>query len=129
MDISTIKNEEYVLLVGHFNNVGGSDERAELEAKGYNAQQIEVFLKQKRGKVVTSLDIVFKGSNKLRHPLYDFYSTAYYNYMKHGLLPYPGALVDQPAKIIEVLQIFEMLSHEKEKQQIAEIEKKRKNKR
>lgn len=48
-----------------------------------------------------------------RHPSMDFILGAYNSY-RVGLLPFEGAYADQPAQIMELLQLIQMLHDERE---------------
>ena len=62
------------------------------------------------------------------YPYFDFIVTIFNRYDTNGTLPYPGALVDQPAKIIEIFNILEVLKAEQEEKARIKAEREAKKK-
>ena len=58
-----------------------------------------------------------------QHPDFNFLITLFGEYNKYGTLPFPGALADQPAYIMEVFQILKSLKLEKDAEDAAKQEK------
>lgn len=64
---------------------------------------------------VLSLDVYFKnGIETCSVDYFGYVLILFDSYTKHGLLPYAGCLSDQPNKIIEIFQVLEQLTLERE---------------
>jgi hypothetical protein len=47
--------------------------------------------------------------------------------MQNGILPFPGSMIDQPAFIIEILDMFQTIQNQVEEAERQKIEKKNKS--
>lgn len=56
-------------------------------------------------------------------PLFVADAMQIYNWREKGVLPYPGALVDQPAIILEVCDLMDQLIAERQQESIAQMTK------
>jgi hypothetical protein len=93
----------------------------DLASRGYTREQIEEMLKAKRSNKnanneVLSLNIKFKhGVDNIKFPQFNYIYTMYSKYEKYGVLPFPGSLSEQPAKIIEIFGVINAIEAEEEK--------------
>ena len=63
---------------------------------------------------VRSLNVNFNEHlENYQHPAFDQIISLYAPYKTHGILPFRGSLVDQPAQIMDFFSILESLEHEK----------------
>lgn len=83
-----------------------------------------------RGKIsrraveLISLNLHFKGDlDKWEYENFNYIMALFDLYHRHGTLPYPGTLSEQPAKVIEIFQILDQLKYEREKKQHEEQER------
>ena len=63
------------------------------------------------------------------HPEFNFFIGLFGEYDKHGTLPFPGSLADQPAYIMDVLQLIRSLKLEKEAEDRERMERQQKARR
>lgn len=109
---------EYANIVGHYNRLVKEDKvDPRLLAKGFTPEQIEAMQSKmsKKPSEWISLDLHFKGNiDRWEYPIFNHIITLFDQYDRNGVLPYPGAHGEQPAKIIELFQIFEQLKIERE---------------
>lgn len=76
---------------------------------------------------VISLDVHFKkGIEDISIEYFNYVMTLYDTYRSHGVMPYPGSLSDQPAKIIEIFNTLEQLTIEREQRQLDEQQREQK---
>lgn len=126
MEISTLNNQEYVTLVGHYNQVGDKILENQLIARNYTPEGIKkVMSKMKSAPISTirSLNVEFNTSKIMTFEGFGYYYGLYRAYSENGVLPFEGCLADQPAKIIEIFDVFEQLKLEVEKKQLKEYQK------
>lgn len=120
--ISTVSLEECVSIIARFNSAGVE----EIDYSRYKPWQIED-MKKSRRKTVTSLGVQFKTDlTQIKCSFYDLYATLFNQFEKHGTLPFPGALTEQPNYIIEVFNLFGALMSESQTKQQEQSNKKRK---
>lgn len=110
LEVSTLSLGEYAAIVATFQQIGTDDEKDVLRSRGYSEAEIKIALKGKQPKVTRILDLEFSDPPKIVYPLYDYVAHAYYAYKK-GILPYPGSYSEQPAKIVEIFKLFQMLEN------------------
>lgn len=117
--MSSVPLFEYVNLVGHYNNLI-YQERIDprLLARGYTEDQIKQMKARRNSRntmEIVSCNLHIKGDlERWEHPYFNYYLTLYDQFNKHGTMPYPGPVTEQPAKVIEVFHILENLSMERD---------------
>lgn len=128
LNISELSSGEYISLIAKYNNINGNEAFDKLKDRGYTPEQINAVMKDKSFQSMKSLNIEFSEPTTLHCSEFGFYSSIYMSYLK-GHLPYNGCYVDQPAKIIDVIQTLEALYSESRKKHHDEQmkEAKRKN--
>lgn len=129
MDISSLSNQEYVTLIGHYNQVGDKSLENQLRAKNYTEdaiKRIKAKFQNTEAVLVRSLDVEFKTNEQFNFDGFGYYYGLYRQFKENGVLPFEGCLTEQPAKIMDIFDTFERLQYEKEAQQIEEIRKKNK---
>lgn len=106
------------MLVGHYNRLLYKEEvDPRLLTRGFTKDQLAQMQASKGTSIneFISCNLHFKGnSTEWQYPHFDYVYTLFNRYQKHGLLPYPGSHADQPAKIIELFEIFENLDLERQ---------------
>lgn len=130
MQHSRLTNQEYVTLIGHYNNVGANSLEAQLKAKNYSPQKIKEIVAKFQGtpqKVTKSLNVEFVGGHDLEFSNFSYYYGLYNKYSQNGLLPYPGSVAEQPAKVIEIFDVLDALHAETQEQQMKQMKSKGKN--
>lgn len=76
---------------------------------------------------IISLDVHFKrGIDNISIEYFNYVVTLFDLYHKHGVLPYPGSLSEQPAKIIEIFTVLEQLYLEREQKHLEEQQREQK---
>lgn len=90
-------------------------------------------MKQQKSSVneLVSCRIHFKsGLRQWEYPYFNYLMTLFDQYYKHGTLPYRGSHNEQPAQVIELFEIMEQLSQERDQKLRREQEaQQRKNER
>lgn len=129
MGLSSLTNVEYINLVGHYNKLLHGETQVNYKARGYTEEQIkaieEANLRQETAQEIQSLNIVFKRNiNEFNFPSFDDYYFMFDKFDNHGLLPFPGTLLEQPSKIIELFQILKNIKMEEEQRQFEEQKRK-----
>lgn len=120
MEISSLSDWEYISLVGYYNSIfEDNTDTNNLLDRGYSAEAIKMLeakLETKySNKEVRSLNLVFNCRlDRFKVPYFNLFHSLYQQYEKHGILPFEGPLVDQPARIIEVFNVFDQLKLERE---------------
>lgn len=70
---------------------------------------------------IISCKLCIKGSlAKFEYPYFDYVSTLFYKYKENGMLPFPGSLSEQPAKIIEIFEVLSQLDFERQQKLVKE---------
>jgi len=126
---SSLTYVEYAKVVATYNKSTGQNlMNDKLLERGYTMKQIEA-LTASNTKTQKSLNLILKpGFENLRYSNFDFYYNLFMQYEK-GVMPFPGALVDQPNKIIELFSVLQSLNSEYENRQRAEQQREMKRKR
>lgn len=115
--ISTLSFEEMIAIVAAFHSIGAK----ETDYSRYSESQIEAMRKAERFNPIKSLGLLFtKPLRNFPCDEFDYYTLLYGQYDKHGTLPFPGSLAEQPAAVIEIFNVLKALVNEAE-------EKERKN--
>jgi hypothetical protein len=122
MQISSMSLEEYVSIVGHYNQyIHGPTIDPRILERGYSeAQLAELKTKMKsQSRTVTSLNIKFnRPIEEFIYPQMSYILTLFRNYEK-GQPPFPGAISEQPAQIMEIFNTLESLDLENKQRQLA----------
>jgi hypothetical protein len=111
MDISSVSPYDYICLAAHLycliNNE--KDPTEELKARGYSEAQIASMQTHRPVKEVRIQGLLFKRPlTDLEYPLMGYALTLLENY-ERGNLPFPGAISEQPAQIIEILNLLQAI--------------------
>jgi hypothetical protein len=128
MRISGLTNQEYVTLIGHYNQVGDKSLESQLISRNYTPEAIKRVLSKHKSAPKTkvrSLNVEFQTDNPLNFEGFSYFYTLYRQYSKNGVMPFAGCMSDQPAKVIDIFEVFEQLEGEVETKQLKEINKKR----
>ena len=84
----------------------------DLYTRGYSEKQLEVMKQRVIPKIITSCNL------EISKPLEEFsftgfdYSFGLYDHYKSGNLPFNGPISEQPARVIEIFNLFKQLEHE-----------------
>lgn len=125
MDISSLTDNEYVAIVWTYNTIGNVDEEQALRDRGYTEQEIRYALGKAQFSSFKSLNVIFHKKNNLNYPLLGYVLALFSQYDK-GVLPFPGAMSEQPSKIIEIFDVLEQLKFEHQEKTRKKLEKERK---
>lgn len=102
----------------------------QLASRNYTPEAMEKILKRHRQsaptQTVRSLNVEFNTNENLSFDGFNYIYGLFRAYNKNGVLPFEGCLADQPAKIIEIFDVLEELTLEKENKQLQEHNKKQK---
>jgi len=121
MNLSTLSTKEYVDIVGEYNyNIHGSSIDPAIYERGYTEQQLEMMEKQAIPKTIQSCNL------SISKPLEEFsfagfdYTYGLYSHYKKGILPFSGPVSEQPARIIEIFNLFYQLEYEVQQRSLKE---------
>jgi hypothetical protein len=113
LKISRMSTLEYINIVGEYNyHVHGSNIDPDIYNRGYSQEAIKIMEQRATPKEIVSCNL------KITKPLEDFqfkgfdYVYGLYNHFKSGILPFDGPLSEQPARIIEIFNLFTQLENE-----------------
>lgn len=124
-EISSLTDSEYAAFVINYHNSGKQDESKALKDRGYTKEQIAHVLGKKKINRLRSLDLEFDDDNLVKYPWLSF-SIITHQGFQQGILPYPGSLSEQPAKIIEIFSLLDQLKYEAEEQTRKRVEREQK---
>lgn len=119
MSESGLSDYESATIIGHYN--GLSENKKDLKVRGYSDDMLKHIKKQKKT-LVESLGVKFK-EDGIVYPYFNYVVTLYFAYKNSGILPFPGSLVDQPAKIVEIFNLLDALSDEAQRRAAKEQER------
>lgn len=127
MDLSGLSTHEYITLIGHYNSLTS---RPQIDPAIYERGLPEAAIREMEKKLesspkgeIKSLGFRFTGDlHRFKFPGFSYIMTLFQGYQK-GILPYPGALADQPAKIFDIFDTIEQLRFEAEDRQRREIQR------
>ena len=128
IEISSLSNQEYVKLVGHYNQIGEKTLEKQLLKRNYSIEAInrmKAKVSNQPIQIINSLNVCFQTNQEMKFYNFNYFYTLYRQYSENGVLPFNGCLTDQPSKIIEIFDVFEQLNCEKEEKQIKEIKRKK----
>lgn len=99
-----------------------------MKARNYTPEAIERVKAKFQGQVATirSLNVKFKTTREFSFDGFGYFYGLFRQYQENGVLPFEGCHADQPAKIMEIFDVFEQLHYEKQAKQMDEIRKKNK---
>lgn len=96
-----------------------------MDTSRYNKEQIEQMRQAEHFNPFKTVGLIFTVPfRNFSCPSFDYYCTLYGPYNVHGILPFPGAFCDQPAKIIEVFNTIRALAAEKQERELKKEQKK-----
>lgn len=133
MRVSTISIVDYVNLIGHYNKLqhGPSIDPRLLSRFEGKPEMLEKIKNQAVSKTsqVRSLNVRFTAPlENFTYPLFAYVLTLYKRYSELGVLPFSGAMADQPAQIIEIFNTLESveleIKQQESKKQQKELERK-----
>lgn len=76
---------------------------------------------------IISLNVHFKkGVDSFNVDYFNFVIAAFDIYDKHGVLPYPGSLSEQPNKIIEIFNVLSSLKQERDQRTLEDQQREQK---
>lgn len=120
MALSGLSWFDRICLIAQFNSQFNKEKLLgdeDLKKRGYNDAAIELLKKAQksnRAKSLESCGVRFKSDfSNLKHPNFFLFFELHQNY-KLGNLPFSGGTIEQPAHIMEVLQLFSLLEIERE---------------
>ena len=121
MYISKVVVFDYVSLIGHYNKLQhGPTIDPRIRERGYSDEAIRQLEEKLRSKatVIQSLNIKFmKPIEEFDYPQFGYVFTLYRKYADSGILPFQGALADQPAQMIELFNTIESIELEYKQRQ------------
>lgn len=129
MDISSLRFAEVVSIVATYQVFSQKDEPDFVGR--YTPEQIEVMRKAQKKSSANVRSLNFKFTKPVKEfPCgnFEYLTTLFLPFSKHGVLPYPGTLSEQPNKIIEAFNVLKALIGESEEKLRKELEKKSKGK-
>lgn len=132
MFISTMSLVDYVNLVGHYTRLqtGPSIDPRLLDRFKDNPERLKQLREQTR-KASKNQALNVKFSVPLEEfdfPNFGYVFTLYKKYADSGILPYPGALADQPSQMIEFFNTIESLELEIKQREMDKQQKEMKRK-
>lgn len=125
MDLASIDITEYVSIIAAYNKINKDDTEEKLKARGFTADQIKYALSQQTFSPVRSVDVTFTAPIKIECPQFNTYMQLHQAY-KLGMLPGVGPVMDQPAKLIDVFNLLDVLIFEAEQAARKDAERKAK---
>lgn len=118
MDISTLSFVDTVNIIANFHNIYYGKTKttsSDLKARGYNEETIKVLSKNVQSLAIESCGVRIKGDvSKLSYEFFDHVMHLFDGYEK-GILPFEGSLSDQPAQIMQIFTLVNLLKLEHKK--------------
>jgi hypothetical protein len=111
MDVSSISITEMALITAHYTSLlsGEKDQEDLLRARGYSEQQIKIVMSKQATPNVNTMGLVFsKPLVKFKYSLMSYLLILLENY-ERGNLPYPGAVSEQPAQVMEIIGLLQAI--------------------
>lgn len=111
MEISSISNIDFVNITAHFTCMftGEKDNTQELRDRGYTDEAIKSLSKVKSVVDVRTMGLCFKKQlYSFKYELMPYVTILLENYEK-GNLPYAGPISEQPAQVIEILNLMQAI--------------------
>jgi hypothetical protein len=115
--ISGLQTEEYIQLVGHYYRIANGDKGDDLEGRGFSPAQIEAVRARQRATFnpVETCGLLFtRPLDSITFSPMEYALGLFLQFDRHGTLPFPGSLTDQPSKIIEIFNVLQSLRLEQE---------------
>lgn len=128
MELSSLSYRDMVSIVAQYNTIysgSKSVDDAVLLDRGYTADQIAAMRKQSPQTFtpVESCGLKFKSDfSKVKYEHFHYLMNLYQMYEK-GCLPFPGSVSEQPAQIIEMFNIIQLLELERRNREAKEQHK------
>ena len=96
--------------------------------RGFTEEQLALLMKNAKnavmGNTIRSLNVRISGDLKrFNLGFFDYILSLYHIYSKTGSLPYKGSISEQPAKVMEIMNIIERLSIERQENEIKRRER------
>lgn len=118
MEISSLSYQDMVRIVAQYNTIYNGSKSVDdsvLMDRGYTAEQIAAMRNQvtQAFSPVESCGLRFKSDfSKVEYPNFHYLMNLYHLYEK-GCLPFPGSVSEQPAQIMEMFSIIQLLELER----------------
>jgi hypothetical protein len=127
--VSSLNDAEFIQIVGHYNHIAsGSKEEIDprLKDRGYSEAALNAVRTKLKSSFspTTSQGIRFKKHfSNFKYPLMN-YILGLHDAFERGILPFSGSYAEQPAKVIEVMNLLSSLRIEHEIKAQKEAERK-----
>jgi hypothetical protein len=128
LESSTLSAREQVELIGTYLKHRHHRPTTDIESRGYTPEQLAIMRKHK-GEAKTErgfLGLVFGDLGQFDFPNFALYVDLFSAYDNHGTLPDSGPLLDQPAKIMEILGVLKSIQSEEMKLEERKLEREQK---
>lgn len=112
MDTSSVNTIDYINIVGNYTSIlnGDEDDESVLRARGYTQEQINRATKTKIFTPISTQGLKFTAPLiRFKYPLLGYTLTLLKNYEK-GNLPFPGAISEQPAQVMDILSLLQLVN-------------------
>lgn len=122
MQISSMSLYDYATLIGHYSRLqhGPSIDPRLLDRFKDKPERLKQIREQakKGNKNHQALNVKFKAPlEQFEYNNFGYLFTIYKKYAESGILPFPGALADQPSQVIELFNTLESLELEVKQQE------------
>jgi hypothetical protein len=122
MQVSSLTESEYIAIVANYNRISRSETENKLRERGFDEARIKYALVNEKFSPIVSGGITFTEAIDLPCANFGTYLMLQSAY-KNGHLPFPGAVMDQPAAIVEVINLLDALEIEAQVKAQAERKK------
>lgn len=116
-EMSRVSTFDYICIVAEFNCIltGEKDNTEDLRRRGFSEAQINAAQKQSKLNRKELNGLVFTVPlHKFKYENLGYVLTLFENY-ERGQLPFPGSVSEQPAQIMDILNIIQNLKLEQQK--------------
>lgn len=130
MEISSLSYAELISVIATFHS-SSQKEEPDFVGRGYSEQAIAAMRNAKNKGSTEVRTLNFKFTKPVKYfpcSNYDYLTTLFVPFQKHGVLPFRGALSEQPNKIIEIFNVMKALINESDEKLKKESERKSKGK-
>ncbi len=118
MDISTLSFTDTINIICNFHNVYYGKNKTtsnDLRNRGYSEATIKALENTSQALTIESCGVRIKGdTSKLSYESFDYVMHLFDGYEK-GVLPFEGSLADQPAQIMQIFVLINLLKLEHKK--------------
>lgn len=119
--ISSLQFSEYVSIIGSYHSIGAKVP----DYSRYSEEQVAAMRAAERFNPVDTLGLRFtRPFREFQCADFNFYMTLWGQYERHGTLPFSGCLAEQPAVVMEILNLLNALASEGRAKAIKQQEKK-----